>query len=470
MSERIFNISNWRGVNEAPEGEARLKLGEAAVMRNFCVTSGGALKKRPGSRNVAGLLAKYSAEVREGSRLLLITDKGLSDGYPMYPRMMADDAGTVRTSGSPVTVTSETAAAHKGYFYESGGKVYALSECVSRPGTGSESIVGGRATPGTLTQLASGTERRTGSGGSQYTGARYLDTRAEAYIRNGEVNVRGADIRRDPPMGARVGFETTNAGGYVLQNGVLYRYYGVKVDSYKVNASLWRKYKCIVTRNGYSYYTEGPFELQYTFPSTSNSNTGWTSYRFDSSSGIYSNSGMQVTIRGGESGTIYQADNIGSGNFCVKMVITRTSSTESRATGYASRAQGPVTGEDVSYARGADMGTVSVPEGKRPEESGGYTYVDTFSYAGAQYTVMRSGDDYYCYAKDESAAATEYERAYSFHGCPLTVSADTNEWYFAETFASYTEPGEITDKAVRGIWSGFVGGREVLCAACGGRL
>ena len=68
VSERIFNISNWHGVNEAPEGEARLRLGEAAVMKNFCVTSGGALKKRPGSRNVAELLSAYTIKTEDNSR------------------------------------------------------------------------------------------------------------------------------------------------------------------------------------------------------------------------------------------------------------------------------------------------------------------------------------------------------------------------------------------------------------------
>lgn len=44
-SEAVYQIKKWLGVNEAQEGEASLKMGEAAVMRNFKVTDGGALKK-----------------------------------------------------------------------------------------------------------------------------------------------------------------------------------------------------------------------------------------------------------------------------------------------------------------------------------------------------------------------------------------------------------------------------------------
>ncbi|HIT30120.1 MAG TPA: hypothetical protein IAC26_04685, partial [Candidatus Scatomorpha stercoravium] len=38
ISERVYQIKRWRGVNEAAEGEAALAMGEAAAMRNFRVT------------------------------------------------------------------------------------------------------------------------------------------------------------------------------------------------------------------------------------------------------------------------------------------------------------------------------------------------------------------------------------------------------------------------------------------------
>ena len=49
-NEKIYQIKRWLGVNQALEGEASLKIGEAADMRNFKVTAGGALQKRGGRR------------------------------------------------------------------------------------------------------------------------------------------------------------------------------------------------------------------------------------------------------------------------------------------------------------------------------------------------------------------------------------------------------------------------------------
>ena len=49
VSESVYQIKQWKGVNEAQEGEASLEMGEAAVMRNFKVTAGGALGQRSGT-------------------------------------------------------------------------------------------------------------------------------------------------------------------------------------------------------------------------------------------------------------------------------------------------------------------------------------------------------------------------------------------------------------------------------------
>ena len=46
--EKVYKISEWLGLNENPDGDTRLKLGEAAAMRNFKITRDGSLQKRPG--------------------------------------------------------------------------------------------------------------------------------------------------------------------------------------------------------------------------------------------------------------------------------------------------------------------------------------------------------------------------------------------------------------------------------------
>lgn len=52
QNERVFQIKQWLGLNESPDGDTKLKLGEAAIMRNFRVTRDGNLQKRPGARRV----------------------------------------------------------------------------------------------------------------------------------------------------------------------------------------------------------------------------------------------------------------------------------------------------------------------------------------------------------------------------------------------------------------------------------
>lgn len=46
--ERVFAADKWYGLNQAGDGDTNLRMGEAAEMLNFRVTSDGKLKKRPG--------------------------------------------------------------------------------------------------------------------------------------------------------------------------------------------------------------------------------------------------------------------------------------------------------------------------------------------------------------------------------------------------------------------------------------
>ena len=55
QNERVFQIQKWLGLNQNPDGDTKLKMGEAAVMRNWRVTRDGNLQKRPGTREVLHL-------------------------------------------------------------------------------------------------------------------------------------------------------------------------------------------------------------------------------------------------------------------------------------------------------------------------------------------------------------------------------------------------------------------------------
>lgn len=54
-NEKVFQIKAWGGLNQNPDGDTKLKLGEAADIRNFRVTRDGNLQRRPGTKTVCNL-------------------------------------------------------------------------------------------------------------------------------------------------------------------------------------------------------------------------------------------------------------------------------------------------------------------------------------------------------------------------------------------------------------------------------
>lgn len=131
VSESVYQIKNWLGVNEAPEGDARLKHGEASEMRNFKITSGGALQKRGGSRDVAGLMQEYIVHSGPDSETL-ITETGYSGAaFSLYPRATTDSTGTPIAAGTPVTGDYDNQYA--GYYYDHDGTLYQMDGCTYTP-------------------------------------------------------------------------------------------------------------------------------------------------------------------------------------------------------------------------------------------------------------------------------------------------------------------------------------------------
>lgn len=114
--ERIFQIKKWLGLNENPDGDTKLKMGEAAVMRNFKITRDGNLQRRPGSDMVKGLLQSYSLEVEaEGS--VVRTDEMVCGQLTMFPEAAASPEGFVVLSGESVVVSFENAVDYIGYYW-----------------------------------------------------------------------------------------------------------------------------------------------------------------------------------------------------------------------------------------------------------------------------------------------------------------------------------------------------------------
>lgn len=132
VDESIFKIDKWLGVNQSPEGESRLKMGESADMRNFRITAGGALKKRSGSNNVAGLLNQYNV-VADSTLQTLITEYGASSALlSMYPQAGTDSVGKPIGSGTSVSVDYDNNATYANYFYaHTDGELYKYASCTA---------------------------------------------------------------------------------------------------------------------------------------------------------------------------------------------------------------------------------------------------------------------------------------------------------------------------------------------------
>ena len=127
--ERIFQIKEWKGLNENPDGDTKLKMGEAAVIRNFKVTRDGNLQRRPGSDMVKGLLQTYS--LVEDEAAVVRTDENVPGQLIMYPNAEARGDGFVELSGDAVAVSFDNAEQYSGYYWRYNDyNSYKLVSCI----------------------------------------------------------------------------------------------------------------------------------------------------------------------------------------------------------------------------------------------------------------------------------------------------------------------------------------------------
>ena len=112
--ERVFQIQRWLGLNENPDGDTKLKMGEAADMRNFRVTRDGNLQKRPGCRAIQTLEA--------GKPIDAIWTDGLTVVLAICNKKLYKFDGT-----NTPTVLTTFATTDKPHIFAFGGKVYILN-------------------------------------------------------------------------------------------------------------------------------------------------------------------------------------------------------------------------------------------------------------------------------------------------------------------------------------------------------
>lgn len=131
--EKVFSCKAWLGLHESPDGDTKLKFGEAANMRNWRITRDRNLKVRPGEDVISGLCRSYSllvASTVEDARI----DNDTSSVLTMYPTAAAAD-GKITLSGTSVSVKSDSAFQYAGYYWrETKFKVWQLVSCDSTNG------------------------------------------------------------------------------------------------------------------------------------------------------------------------------------------------------------------------------------------------------------------------------------------------------------------------------------------------
>lgn len=164
ISEAMYAIKQWRGVNENPDGDTNLRDGEAAVMRNFRITDGGALRKRPGSAIVAGLLASYSVSV--GGEKLVKTEKNSSSfGTPTFGNVNVNEKGEIIFSiPNDENMKFSNASQYVGAYYASSDptKAWKHSRSVYVKASGEKRTTGG--------SYSLGSEKRIFAWGEGYSG------------------------------------------------------------------------------------------------------------------------------------------------------------------------------------------------------------------------------------------------------------------------------------------------------------
>lgn len=101
--EKVFQLKAWLGLNENPDGDTKLKMGEAAVMRNFTVTRDGNLRRRAGLKtayNIGGAVHGLWAGLINGQEHMLCAANGhLADIFDNDGETIINIAGDMNTDG-----------------------------------------------------------------------------------------------------------------------------------------------------------------------------------------------------------------------------------------------------------------------------------------------------------------------------------------------------------------------------------
>ncbi len=145
-TDSVFKIEKFLGVNECPDGDVNLKMGEASNMQNFKITDNGALQLRGGTANVAGLLSAYSITVSDTAAAVRTDDIMPTSTFTAYPTISVSTGGVLTLSGEAVTVDSTNIGTYVGYYWKDSvtGLIYQIGTVSTQASvSGAISVPGG---------------------------------------------------------------------------------------------------------------------------------------------------------------------------------------------------------------------------------------------------------------------------------------------------------------------------------------
>lgn len=126
--EKVFRIQEFFGLNENADGDTKLKLGEASVMRNFKITRDKSLQKRPGQHSAIAILSGYSVGV-EAEESVVREDRNASSTLTLYANATAQ-SGNIEVSGEYVQVQYNNWQNYVGYYWPGpDDNIYQFSRC-----------------------------------------------------------------------------------------------------------------------------------------------------------------------------------------------------------------------------------------------------------------------------------------------------------------------------------------------------
>ena len=215
-NDKVFSVQKWYGLNEHPDGDTRLRMGEASTMVNWRITRDGNLKLRPGQEFVAGLNTTYTA-VYDTNLSQIGTFNG-SDQLMVYSAITAmAPKGTITMSGADVGIISEGRLALTSNL---GGGILGL------PTTGwtlENGVLTNTGTPGTAYTIYDGTENDLYTALTSLADEAYLYCKLEGVVYamgNGSIVVENGKVTLS---GYKVTAESTDPQKIAaLWSGVFY--------------------------------------------------------------------------------------------------------------------------------------------------------------------------------------------------------------------------------------------------------